>query len=390
MNLKKYFWVSLPDGMEDRETVVGLQMFLKLFHALPSDLLDCVFGKLFYFKLLRFWTSLQWLCNYDKPKDIEIRQVVVGGVPCTLYLPLGQLRQSDTCIIFSHGGGYALLHPYNYELMSVNHVRKIGCAILSIDYTLAPTKIYPGQLNEVMAVILDFHEDKALEWGLSPLDITLFGDSAGANLVTVACNKLNKQGKGHLIKNQILIYPTTSGTDFLSPSYLKFYEQYSDHVLVTPEMKATMYLLYFGLEITNERVEKMLYNEHVPEELRKLEDLCHDKIPEELWSDIKIKRIARPVDNELVEVFKPFLYDPEIFPIMEKDEILRKCPRTWIVTADFDMVRDEGIFYHKKLQKLGVNSQWTHYKGTSHGFLSLPSVSAVAFADHLETFIKNQ
>lgn len=43
-------------------------------------------------------------------------------------------------------------------------------------------------------------------------------------------------------------------------------------------------------------------------------------------------------------------------------------PKTYIETAEFDCLRDEGIIYAKKLEEAGVSVELNETKGTMHGF----------------------
>mmetsp|Transcript_18697 Transcript_18697/g.27050 ORF Transcript_18697/g.27050 Transcript_18697/m.27050 type:complete len:364 (+) Transcript_18697:86-1177(+) len=45
-----------------------------------------------------------------------------------------------------------------------------------------------------------------------------------------------------------------------------------------------------------------------------------------------------------------------------------KLPRTHIITAEFDCLRDEGLEYMLKLQSAGVNVSYKQYNNTCHGF----------------------
>jgi acetyl esterase len=47
---------------------------------------------------------------------------------------------------------------------------------------------------------------------------------------------------------------------------------------------------------------------------------------------------------------------------------LTKLPRTHIITAEYDVLRDEGIEYYETLRSLGVNVTHAHYDNTVHGF----------------------
>jgi acetyl esterase len=47
---------------------------------------------------------------------------------------------------------------------------------------------------------------------------------------------------------------------------------------------------------------------------------------------------------------------------------LTKLPRTHVITAEYDVLRDEGVEYFQTLKSLGVNATHQHYDNTVHGF----------------------
>jgi acetyl esterase len=52
----------------------------------------------------------------------------------------------------------------------------------------------------------------------------------------------------------------------------------------------------------------------------------------------------------------------------------RDLPRSLILTAEFDPLRDEGEAYGKKLQEAGINVTLSRYPGMIHGFIRMTAV----------------
>ncbi|MEX0426132.1 alpha/beta hydrolase [Nocardioides sp. DS6] len=71
--------------------------------------------------------------------------------------------------------------------------------------------------------------------------------------------------------------------------------------------------------------------------------------------------------------------DPRVSPILRED--LSGLPRTLIVTAEMDPLRDEGELYGEKLKAAGVDVTVTRVAGAAHGFVQhfswLPEFGAV-------------
>jgi acetyl esterase len=56
------------------------------------------------------------------------------------------------------------------------------------------------------------------------------------------------------------------------------------------------------------------------------------------------------------------------------DDVSR-LPRTLIITAENDLLRDEAHDYHGRLSASGVDTSYTCYDGTIHGFFTYGSIS---------------
>ena len=70
----------------------------------------------------------------------------------------------------------------SHQMYSREWANQIDCAVLSIDYRLAPEHPYPAALEDVYAVYRSVTTSPSLFHNLSPDSIVLAGDSAGGNL----------------------------------------------------------------------------------------------------------------------------------------------------------------------------------------------------------------
>ena len=161
--------------------------------------------------------------------------------------------------------------------------------------------------------VFDWLELNHADLGIDPQRISVGGDSAGGNLS--ACISIRRQAEGkNLPKAQLLIYPVTDLT-FSSDSI----EELAEDFFLTKEV---MY-----------------------------------------W--------FRDKYLEAEESFK----DPLISPLFAKD--LSHQPPAVVVTAGFDVLRDEGEAYAKLLKSFDVETYYHEYQGYIHGFVNMEIVKGV-------------
>lgn len=134
-----------------------------------------------------------------------------GSVP-------GKLFRADKpekgLIVYIHGGGWVIGALADFDALARTLVARSGCALLMVDYRLAPEHKFPAGLEDV---------EDAIRWAAAQrhqligteATLVVAGDSAGANLATVAVTLLKNELEVAL---QLLIYPVAD-CDFETPSY---------------------------------------------------------------------------------------------------------------------------------------------------------------------------
>ena len=131
----------------------------------------------------------------------EVRDVDVDGVAARLYRP----RTDDPLglFLYFHGGGWVLGSIETHDHVARTLAAESGCAVLSIDYRLAPEHPFPAGLDDAFAVSSWVHEN-APSLGCDPERLAIGGDSAGANLAAVVT-----QSGRFPFRFQLLVYPVT-------------------------------------------------------------------------------------------------------------------------------------------------------------------------------------
>lgn len=119
----------------------------------------------------------------------------------------------DGLVVYVHGGGWVVGAPDDYEILGRALAAESGCAVLIPDYRLAPEHPFPAGLEDCEDVLLWARDNIANIVGENA-SLIVAGDSAGANLATIALRR-NPQIGADL---QVLIYPVTD-CDFSTRSY---------------------------------------------------------------------------------------------------------------------------------------------------------------------------
>jgi acetyl esterase len=131
----------------------------------------------------------------------EIHPVDCGGVPGRLYRPSDDVALG--LLVYFHGGGWVVCNLDTHDDLARRLAIESGCAVLSVDYRLAPEHPFPAGLDDAVAATSWAHEH-AHELGCDPDRLAIGGDSAGANLAAVVAQR------GLVpLRFLLMIYPTT-------------------------------------------------------------------------------------------------------------------------------------------------------------------------------------
>jgi len=145
-------------------------------------------------------------------RDLEI-DGAAGPIPARFYRPLGDPRG---LILFYHGGGWVVGNLQSHDKAVRALANRSECAVLAIEYRLAPEHVFPAGLEDCYAALQWADRHKG-DLGLGDVPLVVAGDSAGGNLAAVVA-VMARDRKGPALAAQLLIYPaTSSGQD--TPSY---------------------------------------------------------------------------------------------------------------------------------------------------------------------------
>jgi acetyl esterase len=83
----------------------------------------------------------------DPPEVASVQEVDAGGVKCRLYHPLGG-SDAPPLVVFFHGGGWVLQFTDGHDTTARHLANKSGCAVLAVDYRLAPEHPFPAAYED--------------------------------------------------------------------------------------------------------------------------------------------------------------------------------------------------------------------------------------------------
>ena len=146
----------------------------------------------------------QQRASMQAPSTVPIHKMVdldAGGVPARLYKPNDD--PNLPLLVYYHGGGWVLGSVESHDSICRALCMQTPCAVLSVDYRLAPENPFPAPLVDCVTATKWAH-DNAAAIGIDPTRIAIGGDSAGGNLAAAIANMQTIP-----TVYQLLIYPVT-------------------------------------------------------------------------------------------------------------------------------------------------------------------------------------
>ena len=238
---------------------------------------------------------------------VEDHDLPVDGGSIALRVLVPPQGARGGVIVYLHGGGWVIGAIDEFDTLARKLAERTSCAVVLVDYRLAPEHRYPTAVDDCYA---------ALEWTAAHLaDITgrddvplmVAGDSAGGNLAAVVAQRARDRN-GPKLALQVLIYPVTDA-DFDRASY------------IDPENQ---------LILTREAM-VWFWDHYVPDPGRRAE--------------------------------------PDASPLQA--ESLADLPPAVVLTAQHDVLRDEGEAYAERLREAGVPVDFRRHEGQTHGFFTI-------------------
>lgn len=127
-----------------------------------------------------------------------------GGVRARAYRPADQ-DSGAPLMVFAHFGGGVIGDLDTSEVFCQILARIARCAVLSVDYRLAPEHRFPAGLDDILAAYR-WGRDNAARFGAPAGVASIGGDSMGGNFAAVVAQEMKRTGEPAPAL-QLLIYP---------------------------------------------------------------------------------------------------------------------------------------------------------------------------------------
>ncbi len=160
----------------------------------------------------------------------SVTDTTIDGVPVRMYVP----HESDTAlpaVIYLHGGGWVIGDLEVADSTARALALNAQAIVISVDYRKAPEVVFPGALEDALAVTRAVLAGQAPAT-IDPVLVAIAGDSAGGNLAAVTAQELRAHTPS--LVHQVLIYPVTDLCAGDTESYRQFAE---GHFLTTRDLE---------------------------------------------------------------------------------------------------------------------------------------------------------
>ncbi|KAJ8303351.1 hypothetical protein KUTeg_019747 [Tegillarca granosa] len=308
----------------------------------------------FIFKLM-----LEGLSRPDY--NVEIHDDYISGVPVRVFIPKAKTKSVGLpAMIYLHGGGWTWFNVYTYSGYLENLANRTNCIIVAVEYRKAPEHQFPIAYEECISVTWKILLGKS-GYPIHKEKVMVAGDGAGGGLAAAIAKRFQKR-----VLMQILINPSLQFLDFKTPSY-------RDNVDTIPgitsaKSEAIHWLMYCGVK--HQYTPYLVENEHTLPVVKasKYFSFIDSKKHIPLHLSVTNKSsIQTPYFNSTVgHSVQKLITNDTLSPILMDN--LQGIPNAYIITSQYDVVRDEGIMFASRLHESKVRVKLKHYTDGFHGF----------------------
>jgi acetyl esterase len=144
-----------------------------------------------------------------------------GQIALRLYRGLGTERDAPLpALVYFHGGGWVIGDLDTHDGVCRLIANTSGCAVISVDYRLAPEHKFPAAVDDAVAAT-EWIAAHARTLSIDANRLAVGGDSAGGNLAA-AVALVAREKAGPPLRFQLLLYPATDFVTSNDPQRERF------------------------------------------------------------------------------------------------------------------------------------------------------------------------
>jgi acetyl esterase len=235
---------------------------------------------------------------------------------------------SDTplpVLLYFHGGGFTIGSVATHEPLCRHLSHLAPCAVVSVDYRLAPAAQFPTAVDDAWDSLAWLREH-ASSLRLDPTRIALGGDSAGGTLAAVTA--IAARDTGWPLALQLLFYPGTAGH----------------------QNTATHKTFAHGFLLEAPHID-YFFGHYLP-----------SAADRDDWRFAPLDGVDTQGETRDLDGVAP----------------------AWIGLAECDPLTDEGVMYADRLRLAGVAVDLEIYRGVVHGFIQFGRAIPEALTAHID------
>ncbi|MDH4652791.1 alpha/beta hydrolase [Pseudomonas sp. JS3066] len=237
---------------------------------------------------------------------VEEKTIQADGQPLKLTIVRPEGTKGELPVfMFFHGGGWVLGDYPTHARLIHDLVVNSGAVAVYVGYTPSPEARYPTAINQAYAATR-WVAEHGKELGVDGRRLAVAGNSVGGNMAAVVALMAKEKGTPQL-RAQVLLWPVTDAS-FETASYNQFAQ---GHFLTKPMMQ------WFWDNYTTDAKQRA---------------------------------------------------EIHASPLRATPEQLKGLPPTLVQTAEFDVLRDEGEAYARKLNAAGVDVTAVRFNGMIHDY----------------------
>lgn len=371
-----YLDTPLPEDMQEKWKVRVIDATMRTFGHISTALITL--GVMEPFSSLHrdladvfvivMTTGRAWIETSDPALKITTLTTDKNKITMRMYEPLSTKDYTNRpALVYFHGGGFSLLSIDSYDAFTRKLARDSGIVTVSVNYRLSPQYPYPIPLDDCREAI-NYIISNAGKLHLDVKRIAVGGDSAGGNLAASISLSMSQ-----LIKLQLLLMPVMQFFTLNTTSVLENRRFFSS--TTNSLSQVTFWMNYLGC--CHEFVSDIIVNNHTSLALKKSKFASY--VNQEIWlnrrfisKELSGKDLSQQIDfgrNDIPLEMTTKMTDPNVCPLMADEETLSKVPMAFVMTAGYDIIRDDGIMYAERLKRAGISTYFVNHPLTFHNVL---------------------